>query len=123
MRTKEGYLLIDHQASPGIPEDMARACGLDPKAVAGGKILEVGTLTCSHCKGTVVKSPFRKIERSVCAKCGHHYICDSCAFLASQPDYNHTPYEKRADLTFAGKAVTLTGQVVTLGSPPKLITP
>lgn len=31
--TYEGYVLIDHRASPGIPADLAVALGLDPMLV------------------------------------------------------------------------------------------
>ena len=116
MPQKEGYLLIDHTASPGVPEWMARIAGVDPALVAEGKRLESATLTCKHCKSTVVKNPFRKLERAKCAKCSFVYICDICAFEASLPDYDHTPYEKKVDLILSGKGETL-------GSPQKLILP
>lgn len=111
---REGYLLVDHSASPGLPEDVARAAGYDPALVREGKRFETKTLTCAHCRTSVVPNKFRKLERASCAKCGHRYICDICAFYASQPDYSHTPYEKRVDLALAGKSEPL-------GSPRLLL--
>ena len=52
MKQREGYLMVDHRASPGIPEDVARQIGMDPAQVKEGKLLEAATLTCSHCKNT-----------------------------------------------------------------------
>lgn len=98
MSQREGYLFVDHRASPGLPEDVARASGYDPLFCREGKVFEAATLTCAHCKVTVVKSPLRTRERHSCMKCGGKYICDVCGFRASQPDYNHTPYEKLADV-------------------------
>jgi hypothetical protein len=94
-----GYLMVDHRASPGLPEDIARLCGYDPKLSGEGKVYEADTLTCSHCGGTVVKNIFRTRERHSCMKCNGHYICDGCAWLASQPDYIHTPMSKVIDVT------------------------
>jgi hypothetical protein len=89
-----GYLTVDHRASPGLPEDVARAVGYDPKQCGEGKFFEADTLTCSHCKGVVVKNPLRERERHSCLKCGGHYICDGCHYLSTLPDYSHTPFEK-----------------------------
>lgn len=89
-----GYLMVDHRASPGLPEHVARAVGYDPKSCAEGKVYEVDTMTCSHCRNAVVPNIFRTRERASCAKCAGHYICDICAFKASQPDYVHTPFVK-----------------------------
>lgn len=94
MKTREGYLLIDHQNSPGLPEDVARLSGYDPALAKEGKRFEAGTLTCSHCKSAVVKNPARTRERNYCQKCSGHYICDVCAYKASLPDYSHIPFEK-----------------------------
>jgi len=109
-----GYLLIDHSASPGISEDLARQAGYDPALAGEGKKLEVKTLCCAHCKTHVIPHP-RRTERASCWKCDNHYICDVCDFNMRQPDYVHTPYEKTVELTLSGRA--------TLGSPPKLLVP
>ena len=108
-----GYLLIDHQASPGIPEHLAIAAGMDPKLVAEGKRLEAATLTCSHCKCSVMKNPLRQRERENCPKCNFHYICDLCAARMREPDYVHTPHERYQDIVLNQA----------LGSPSKLILP
>lgn len=94
MATREGYLLVDHQASPGLPEEVARASGYDPKLCREGKRFEAATLTCAHCKASVVKNPLRQRERYTCFACGIKYICDICAQAARQPGYNHLPFEK-----------------------------
>lgn len=97
MAKEMGYLMVDHRASPGIPEDIARLTGYDPKLCGEGKLFEASTMTCSHCKGTVVKNPDRTRERATCFKCSGHYICDPCAYLATLPDYVHTPFDKVID--------------------------
>jgi hypothetical protein len=112
-RSREGYLLVDHRASPGLPEEIARLSGYDPQHCGEGKLFEAATLTCSHCKVTVVKNPLRTRERPYCAKCDH-YICDLCAFRASQPDYSHTPFDKIIDQVLRRQPE---------GSPPLLLMP
>ncbi len=116
MATKEGYLIVDHRASPGLPEDVARASGYDPKLAGEGKVFEAASLTCAHCKVAVIKNPLRQRERFTCPKCSHHYICDLCAAQTRQPDYNHTPYEKIVDV-----GLDLASKGETLGSPQDLI--
>lgn len=105
--SQEGYLLVDHRASPGLPEDVAVASGYDPKLCQEGKMFEAASLTCSHCKVSVIKNPLRTRERANCPKCGYHYICDICDFKTTQPDYSHLPYDKIVDLTMDGKLGTL----------------
>lgn len=113
---RKGYLLIDHSASPGIDEGTALQVGLDPTLVGEGKRLEADTLTCAHCKGVVLRNPFRTRERASCPKCGHHYICDGCEFLSRQPDYIHLPFTKLRDETLEAGARGL-------GSPRTLLFP
>jgi len=108
-----GYLMVDHRASPGLPKEVARKVGYDPDLCGEGKVFEADTLSCSHCRGSVVKNPFRTRERPHCTKCDH-YICDGCAYLASQPDYVHTPMSKVID--------DLKNQAV-MGSPSGLLFP
>ncbi len=110
-----GYLLINHQFSPGIPEDIAQRIGLPPELVGEGKMLEAATLTCAHCKTAVMKNPLRVRERAMCSKCSFRYICDFCAIEMLHPDYNHTPYE--------AKVLANVNRIAQLGSPPKLILP
>lgn len=102
MRRDGGYLIIDHRNSPGLPEEVALAMGLDPKLVGAGKILEASTVTCAHCKGTVMKNPLRTRERTYCPKCrdtsdNARYVCDGCALEMRMPDYTHTPFEKKRE--------------------------
>lgn len=106
-KSREGYLMVDHRASPGLPADIARAAGYDPDAVGEGKLFEAATLTCAHCKVSVVKNPFRVRERANCPKCDHHYICDGCDYQTTLADYSHLPYDKFVDLTIDGKLGTL----------------
>lgn len=86
-----GYLLVDHSASPGLPEDVARKAGYDPAMCKEGKKFEADSMTCAHCKGVVIKNPLRVRERPHCFKC-NHYICDYCFAAAQHPDYIHTPF-------------------------------
>ena len=108
---QHGYLMVDHRASPGLPEDVARKVGYDPKLVGEGKLFEADTLTCSHCKTVVIKNPLRTRERSSCRKCGYHYICDICAAAMNDPGYSHMPFDRVVELNLE----------TPLGSPPKLL--
>lgn len=65
-RRGEGYLLIDHNNSPGT------------KSVPAGTIFESPTITCSHCHQVVVLNPLRTRERHRCFSC-FKYVCDNCA--------------------------------------------
>lgn len=115
MGQREGYLMIDHRASPGLPEDIARRTGLDPRYTGEGKLLEGATLTCSHCKTTVFKNPLRTRERAYCSKCDH-YICDLCAEEIRLPDYSHFPFDKLVDVSRS-----LASRGVILGSRQELL--
>lgn len=78
-RQKEGYLLIDHKDSPGVPEELIRAAIAAGKpaapAVRSGQTYESATITCCHCNRVVILNPDRKRARGYCAKCDH-YVCD-----------------------------------------------
>lgn len=106
MAQREGYLIVDHQASPGLPPELAAQMGYDPALCKEGKVFEAATLTCAHCKTVVVKNPDRLRARGSCVKCSNKYLCDDCTVAARQPDYTHMPYEKLRDLTMEGKAPT-----------------
>lgn len=93
-----GYLMVDHRASPGIPPDIAQQLGMDPYHCQEGKVLETKTFTCTHCKSVVVPNLNRVRPREKCIKCSGKYICDGCYFISTQPDYIHTPYEKKLDI-------------------------
>jgi hypothetical protein len=95
-KSHEGWLMVDHRASPGLPADFYQQQGVDLPTVGEGKVLEMATLTCSHCRSVQIINPFRTRERPYCRKCDH-YICDACSLIARQPEYVHTPFEKRVD--------------------------
>jgi hypothetical protein len=116
MTQSKGYLVIDHRASPGLPEELALRLGHDPRLVGEGGYLEADTLTCVHCRTVVVKNLARQRERASCPKCRGHYICDICAAAARAPDYDHMPFEKFVDKVFEAE---VRGQP--LGSPMKLL--
>lgn len=40
-------------------------------------MLEMATLTCSHCQNQVVLNPARTRARNYCPKCDH-FVCDEC---------------------------------------------
>jgi len=95
-----GYLIIDHSNSPGIPDSMApwvKAMGGIP--VPGSTTLEMDTWKCAHCDAIVVKNPDRQRPREVCRKC-MKVVCD-----------NHTlwcqPFEKIAEAILDGKLHTV----------------
>jgi hypothetical protein len=90
-----GYLMVDHRASPGLPEDVARWAGYDPKLAREGKVFEADTMTCCECHNWVVKNPERTRERHSCS-CGN-YLCDGCAFRLSLPDQVHKPLARVID--------------------------
>jgi len=102
MSNREGYLIIDHSASPGIPEEAARWAGYDPKLCGEGKVFEAASLRCAHCGGCVIKNPLRQRERASCTKCGNLYICDGCEAQSRLPGYVHTPFERLADIVRNG---------------------
>lgn len=129
MPKQMGYLMIDHRASPGLPAEVARQFGYDPKLVGEGKLYETETMTCSHCNAVVVKNPLRTRERALCMQCNNvegHYICDGCDYLRTQPGYVHAPFRKHIDdhlSVAANPCSTRDLPTMPLGSPPKLILP
>ena len=118
LRDKEGYLLIDHRASPGLPADIARQSGFDPKFTSEGGILEASTMTCSHCTNSVVLNPERIRKREYCQKCDA-YICDACHALTTVPNYQHASYVKISDLLLndAEKRTALGSSLILLNNP------
>src|SRR5208282_5197807 len=77
LKRHEGWLFVDHSASPGLTEAQARFMGYDPEQCLEGKIFENATLTCSHCGNAYIKNPDRTRDREYCRLCDH-YICDFC---------------------------------------------
>lgn len=74
----EGYLLVDHRDSPGLPEDLVHALGL-PKGYGKGRF-EAPSKTCPHCNVVVILNPKRTRDRAYCASCDS-YICDRCGAI------------------------------------------
>jgi hypothetical protein len=74
-RNKEGYFLLDHSQTEGIPDEVVIKAGLPPGAGQG--VFEAPTFTCSHCQGVVIMHPNRQRERTYCSGCDH-LICDNC---------------------------------------------
>lgn len=104
MRSKqihEGYVMIDHRASPGLSEEQALALGYNPQHVAEGQLFEAKTNHCSHCGTVVIINPLRTRERSYCSYCDK-YICDNCGISSKLPDYVHKTYKQQLEegLTF-----------------------
>lgn len=96
LKRHDGYLVVDHRASPGLPSDFYEKLGVDVPAVGEGKMLDMATFTCSHCKCVVIINPYRTRERGYCQKCDH-YICDICHEITTFPAYTHTPFDKIID--------------------------
>lgn len=101
LKRHEGWLLIDHSASPGIPAEIARKIGLNPNEVAEGKKLEAATITCRHCGGAFIKNPKRTRPRPYCRLCDH-YICDVCDYERSQGGYVHRNIFSKVDSVLGG---------------------
>jgi hypothetical protein len=84
----DGELEVNHQASPGLPESIARRWNYDPLLCREGKVMRAATLGCPHCGSVVVLNPQRTRDRSHCMKC-NRYICDWCKAAMDDPDYVH----------------------------------
>lgn len=119
-RDREGYLLIDHRNSPGVPADVARQWGFDPRFMGEGQTMEAPTLCCSHCKTAVVLNPERIRKREYCQKCDD-YICDGCHVLTTLPDYIHIPYMQMSELLLndAEKGTNLGSNLLLINDPTR----
>lgn len=122
LKRKEGYLLIDHRNSPGVPADIARKTGLDPQLMAEGRFLESATITCAHCLGVVVKNPMRIRERGYCAKCDK-YLCDHCDAKRNEPNYKHASGEAISDAILETAVKGNLGSPFNLLNKPKIFVP
>lgn len=101
---REGYLLVDHRASPGITEAdvlRLRALGHNVPLVPEGKSLELKTKKCAHCGGVVLLNPDRLRDRGHCYKC-NEYLCDGCAAVG-----DCRPIQALADAVFSDKRESL----------------
>lgn len=92
----EGYLIVDHSASPGLKPDEAVKLGYHPSQVAEGQVFEAKTNHCSHCGTVVIMNPLRTRERCYCSAC-NKYICDNCGVNMKLPDYVHKTYNQQLE--------------------------
>lgn len=89
----EGYLMVDHRASPGLTSDQALSLGYHPSQVSEGQLFEAKTNHCSHCGTVVIMNPMRTRDRHLCVYC-NKYICDNCGIQSKLPDYVHKTYNQ-----------------------------
>jgi hypothetical protein len=105
----DGELMLDHRASPGIPEPLAQRMDLPPQLVRGGGVMTAAAASCPHCGTVVVLNPMRKRERAHCYQC-NQYICDICDAVRYEPDYVHRTMREIAEKVASGK-YTLSGSM------------
>lgn len=121
LKRHDGYLMIDHRGSPGIPTPLAERLGVPLQQVREGGLMECATMTCAHCATVVIPNPDRTRERGYCAKCDR-YICDWCKAATLAPQYVHRSWQEIVDLVTSGR-YTLSGSpsapVLTPTSPSK----
>lgn len=91
LKRHDGELQIDNRATGGAVPGFGNASHY-----------AAPTLTCWHCKNVVMLNPFRERPRNYCRKCDR-YICDSCAAVAAQPDYQHRSFDQLAEMVTSGK--------------------
>ena len=101
MSKQEGYLFVDHRASPGLTRDHADRLQVDHNLVREGSVLEAATKRCCHCANVVVINPCRTRERGHCFKC-HDYVCDLCSAEMSAPGYEHLGIDEVFDKLKSG---------------------
>lgn len=101
----DGYLILDHRGSPGVPDDFLHAAGLPTSAGRG--VFEAASMYCPHCGAHVVKNPERARAREYCKTC-NHYVCDCCHAASTAADYVHRTFEDLTNLVLSGK-YTLSG--------------
>ena len=89
----EGYLLIDHRNSPGLPSELLAKMKMPPESGRG--VFEGPTYTCGHCQAMVLINSLRTRERHVCRGC-MHVICDVCADEKART-LQCKPFNQRAD--------------------------
>ena len=118
MARKEGYLHVDHRASPGLPENVARKLGYIPELVKEGKVFEAATLACAHCPSVFIKNPLRTRERGHCMKC-NGFICDACEFASRDPNYVHRSRQEFIDMATSGKWIVSGSTSLPIFTPRK----
>ena len=79
--------MVDHRASPGLPNN---------PLMGEGTLFEAKTNHCSHCGTVVIMNPLRTRERSFCVSC-NKYICDNCGISMRLPDYIHKTYKQQLE--------------------------
>ncbi len=94
-RAHEGVLMIDHRASPGIPDQHMPGAATDMPVRYGQGLFEAATYTCGHCPQVVLLNPLRTRDRGYCRKCDH-YICDRCDGIVALT-MTCVPYQKVLD--------------------------
>lgn len=95
-RSNEGYLMIDHRASPGLTSEEMRQAGYTNAPNLGeGTLVEFVTITCCHCSNVFIKNPLRTRERGFCWECDDS-LCDQCAVVYKVTG-RHVPIKKIAD--------------------------
>jgi len=110
---REGYLMIDNRASPGIrPEDVPDARF---SCVGEGQLFEARVFTCSHCQAQMIENKARKRARAFCFGCGK-YICDTCEAVRVNAGGGCRPFAAIIDKAMAKGAIrALTMLKQTLG--------
>jgi hypothetical protein len=91
---RNGYLFVDHRASPGMPGS---------KLFGEGTVYEADTEWCCHCSVVVVKNPDRFRSRGHCPRCDK-YICDVCA-VAYRQNGICRPFAQVVDELKSGKTL------------------
>lgn len=79
----EGYISVDHRASPGLP---------DNPLLGEGTLFEAATMHCAHCGTVVIMNPNRTRDREWCTQCDK-YICDNCGVSRKDTGYIHKSYQ------------------------------
>lgn len=104
----EGYLMLDHRASPGFTPDEAKRLGYAPGLTSEGKLFETKTNHCTHCGTVVILNPLRERERAHCNACNKD-ICDNCGIEMKMPFYVHKTYKEKLEegLTFLSNSKEL----------------
>lgn len=100
LRSREGYLQVDHRQSPGVPDalvEAARRAGHDPFNAPTGQQLESATYTCGHCQALVVVGPTRTRPLNYCAQ-GDHYVCDGCEYRRVRLGHGCVPLARILDI-------------------------
>jgi len=90
LKRYEGYVLIDHRASPGVSEELVRqwhAAGKWTPLVDEGCAYESGTMTCAHCGTIVILNPLRTRPREYCPKCDK-YVCGNTVCATECRSFN-----------------------------------